>query len=169
MRKATQIAGTAAIAAMLLSGCGSSGGGDKDTPASKSPESAPSTPGGADKPANSTAVEGAWEAKTADGKLILAISKGTIALSNGTKAACLGKVQELAGRTMAALKCTTGDDTRTMGTFKPGADGKSLTIAWKNGPTEKYTKSTDGSVKIPDMPDMPSGMPTDMPTSMPNG
>ncbi|MEV0368607.1 hypothetical protein AB0I10_02040 [Streptomyces sp. NPDC050636] len=165
MRKATQIAGAAAIAAMLLSGCGSSGGGDKETSESKAPESAPSTPGGADKPANSTAVEGAWETKSADGKLILAITKGTVAFSNGTKAACLGKVQELAGRTMVALKCTNGDDTRTMGTLKPGADGKSLTVDWKSGPTEKYTKSTDGSVKIPDMPDMP----TDMPTGMPNG
>ncbi|TJZ51930.1 hypothetical protein FCH28_18890 [Streptomyces piniterrae] len=163
MRKATQIAGAAAIAAMLLSGCGSSGG-DKETPPSKSPESGPSTPGGADKPANGAAVDGAWEADSSDGKLILAITKGTVALSNGTKAACLGKVQEMAGTTMAALKCTNGDDTRTMGTLKPGADGKSLTVDWKNGPTEKYTKSTDGSVKIPDMPELPSGVPS-MPKS----
>ncbi|WP_432143841.1 hypothetical protein [Streptomyces sp. bgisy084] len=155
MRKAAQIAGAAAIAAMLLSGCGSSGGNDngKDSTPSKSPDHAPSTP---DKPADPAAFEGSWKS----GPKILVVSKGTVAFSNGHKAACLGKVQEMAGMTMTALKCTDGDTTRTMGTLKPGADGKTLTVDWKNGPTEKYTKSADDSVKIPDMPEMPSGMPT---------
>ncbi|MGW8553505.1 hypothetical protein [Streptomyces tubercidicus] len=159
MRKAAQIAGAAAIAAMLLSGCGSSGGNDNgnDSKPSKSPEQPPSTP---DKPADAAAFEGAWKAGTEKSPLILVIQKGTVAFSNGHKAACLGKVQEMAGMTMAAVKCTDGDTTRTMGTLKPGADGKTLTVDWKNGPTEKYTKSSDGSVKIPDIPQMP-----DMPKS----
>jgi len=158
VRKAAQIAGAAAIAAMLLSGCGSSGGSDKgnDGKPSKSPDHAPSTP---DKPADPAAFEGAWKAGTEKSPLILVIQKGTVAFSNGHKAACLGKVQEMAGMTMAAVKCTDKDTTRTMGTLKPGADGKTLTVDWKNGPTEKYTKTSDGSVKIPDMPEMPSGMP----------
>jgi len=158
VRKAAQIAGAAAIAAMLLSGCGSSGdtGTGNDSKPSKSPD-APSTP---DKPAGAGAVEGAWKAGSAGSPQVLVISKGTVAFSNGHKAACLGKVQEMAGMTMAALKCTDGDTTRTMGTLKAGADGKTLTVDWKNGPTEKYTKSSDGSVKIPDMPQLPSGVPT---------
>ncbi|MDT0456265.1 hypothetical protein RM550_11005 [Streptomyces sp. DSM 41527] len=157
MRKAAQIAGAAAIAAMLLSGCGSSGGNGNgnDSKPSKSPD-APSTP---DKPAGAGAVEGAWKSGTKSSPLILVISKGTVAFSNGHKAACLGKVQEMAGMTMAAVKCTDKDTTRTMGTLKPAADGKTLTVDWKNGPTEKYTKSSDGSVKVPDMPQLPSGMP----------
>ncbi|MER0480759.1 hypothetical protein ABR737_20850 [Streptomyces sp. Edi2] len=157
MRKAAQIAGAAAIAAMLLSGCGSSGdnGSGNDSKPSKSPD-APSTP---DKPAGAGAVEGAWKAGTKSSPLILVISKGTVAFSNGHKAACLGKVQEMAGMTMAAIKCTDKDTTRTVGTLKPAADGKTLTVDWKNGPTEKYTKSSDGSVKVPDMPQLPSGMP----------
>ncbi|MFJ6751335.1 MULTISPECIES: hypothetical protein [unclassified Streptomyces] len=159
MRKAAQIAGAAAIAAMLLSGCGSSGDEGKESAPSKQPESAPSTPGGADKPADGSALTGAWETKTADSKLIFMITKGTAVLSEGHKTACLGKVQEMAGVSMAALKCTTGDDTRTMGTLKPGADGKTLTVTWKNGPTDKFTKSTDGNLKIPDVPEMPSGVP----------
>ncbi|MEU8996942.1 hypothetical protein [Streptomyces caniferus] len=159
MRKAAQIAGAAAIAAMLLSGCGSSGDTGTDSKPSKSPDAAPSTPGDPDKPAGAGAVEGAWKAGSAGSPQVLVISKGTVAFSNGHKAACLGKVQEMAGMTMAALKCTDGDTTRTMGTLKPGADGKTLTVDWKNGPTEKYTKSSDGSVKIPDMPQLPSGMP----------
>ncbi|GES32922.1 hypothetical protein AB0G60_23345 [Streptomyces angustmyceticus] len=158
MRKAAQIAGAAAIAAMLLTGCGSGGdtGGGNDSKPTKSPD-APATP---DKPADAGAVEGAWKGGSAGSPQVLVISKGTVAFSNGHKAACLGKVQQMAGMTMAALKCTDGDTTRTMGTLKAGADGKTLTVDWKNGPTEKYTKSSDGSVKIPDMPQLPSGVPT---------
>ncbi|MCF3175286.1 hypothetical protein IPZ61_18420 [Streptomyces sioyaensis] len=159
MRKAAQIAGAAAIAAMLLSGCGSSGDTGSDSKPSKAPQDAPSTPGGADKSAGAGAVEGAWKGGSGSKPLILVVSKGTVAFSNGHKAACLGKVQEMGGVTMAALKCTDGDTTRTMGTLKPGADGKTLTVDWKNGPTEKFTKSSDDSVKIPDMPQLPSGMP----------
>lgn len=159
MRKAAQIAGAAAIAAMLLSGCGSSGNGGTDSKPSKTPEAAPSTPGGADKPASPSAVEGAWKAGSDSSPLVLVITKGTVAFSNGHKSACLGKAQEMAGMTMVALKCTDGDTTRTTGTLKAGSDGKTLTVNWKNGPTEKYTKSSDGSVKIPDMPELPSGMP----------
>ncbi|MEU6330262.1 hypothetical protein ABZ851_23730 [Streptomyces sp. NPDC047049] len=159
MRKAAQIAGAAAIAAMLLSGCGSSGDNGSDSKPSKTPQAAPSTPGGADKSGGAGSVEGAWKAGTKSSPLILVISKGTVAFSNGHKAACLGKVQEMAGMTMAAVKCTDKDTTRTMGTLKPAADGKTLTVDWKNGPTEKYTKSSDGSVKVPDMPQLPSGMP----------
>ncbi|MFF8314109.1 hypothetical protein ACF05W_20310 [Streptomyces lydicus] len=159
MRKAAQFAGAAAVAAMLLSGCGSSGDTSSDAKPSKTPEAAPSTPGGADKPASPDAMEGAWKGGSSSSPLILVITKGTVAFSNGHKSACLGKVQSMAGMTMAALKCTDGDTTRTMGTLKPGSDGKTLTVDWKNGPTEKYTKSGDGSVKIPDMPELPSGMP----------
>ncbi|MFI0711002.1 hypothetical protein ACH4SK_10155 [Streptomyces inhibens] len=159
MRKAAQIAGAAAIATMLLSGCGSSGNTGSDSKPSKTPEAAPSTPSDADKPAGPTSVEGAWKAGSDKSPMILVITKGTVAFSNGHKAACLGKVQEMAGVSMAVLKCTDGDTTRTMGTLKPGSDGKSLTVNWKSGPTEKYTKSSDGSVKIPDMPQLPSGMP----------
>ncbi|MGW7573524.1 hypothetical protein [Streptomyces sp. NPDC054765] len=165
MRKAAQIAGAAAIAAMLLSGCGSSGGNGGnsgnggDSKPGKTPEAAPSSPGGAGESAGAGGVEGAWKSGSGSSPLVLVISKGTVAFSNGHKSACLGKVQEMAGVTMAAVKCTDGDTTRTMGTFKPGSDGKTLTVDWKNGPTEKYTRSSDGSVKIPDMPQLPSGMP----------
>ncbi|ARF56023.1 hypothetical protein [Streptomyces gilvosporeus] len=158
MRKAAQIVGAAAVAAMLLSGCGSSGdkGADKgsDSAPSKAPESGASTPGG--QATGGKALDGAWKAGSAQSPLVLVVAHGTVALADGHKTACMGKVQEMAGMTMAALKCTKGDNSRTMGTLKPGADGKTLTVHWKNGPTEQYTKSTDGSVKIPDMPNLPS-------------
>ncbi|PNE36760.1 MULTISPECIES: hypothetical protein [Streptomyces] len=162
MRKAAQFAGAAAIAALLLSGCGSSGASGKDaTTPSKAPQDAPSTAGGGDgKAADPTAVEGAWKGGTPASPLVLVVAKGTVAFSNGHKSACMGKVEKMAGMTMAVLKCTDGDTTRTMGTLKPGADGKTLTVNWKSGPTEKYTKTDDGSIKVPDMPKLP-----DMPKS----
>nr|WP_272921619.1 hypothetical protein [Streptomyces sp. SID8354] len=140
----------------MLSGCGSSGDGGKDasTP-SKAPEAAPSTAGGDGKAANPTAVEGAWKGGTTAAPLVLVVAKGTVAFSNGHRSACMGKVEKMAGMTMAVLKCTDGDTTRTMGTLKPGADGRTLTVDWKNGPTEKYTRTDDGSIKIPDLPKLP--------------
>ncbi|WP_053925051.1 hypothetical protein [Streptomyces chattanoogensis] len=160
MRKAAQIAGAAAVAAMLLSGCGSSGDKGSDSAPSKAPESGPSTPGGGDKAPGGKAFEGPWKAGSADSPLVLVVSHGTVAFAEGHKTACMGKVQEMGGTAMAVLTCSKGDDSRTMGTLRPGSDGKTMTVEWKNGPTEKYTKVTDGSVKVPDMPKMP-----DMPSS----
>ncbi|MFF9480899.1 hypothetical protein [Streptomyces sp. NPDC014733] len=156
MRKAAQIAGAAALAAMLLSGCGSSGSSE-DEPAGGKPASSAPDAGG--KPAEGTAVEGAWETEEGGEPLILVFKNGTAALSRGHKAGCLGKVQQMGGMSMVALKCTDGDTSRTMGTLRPAADGKSLTVSWKGGPTEKYQRSADGKVKIPDLPELPSGAP----------
>ncbi|MFI7100051.1 hypothetical protein ACIBK8_11905 [Streptomyces sp. NPDC050161] len=160
MRKAVQIAGATALVAMLLSGCGDSGGSNSGNKEGKQPETtAPTAPDDAGKPADGGSLDGAWQTKAGDDPLILVVSKGTVALSQGHKTACLGKVEKMGGMAMAALKCTTGDDTRTMGTLKPSSDGTSLTVDWKSGPTEKYTRSTDGKVKIPDLPELPSGVP----------
>ncbi|MFE7317388.1 hypothetical protein ACFU7T_30445 [Streptomyces sp. NPDC057555] len=156
MRKAAQFAGATAVAALLLSGCGSSSdsGKNADTP-SKSPQTGPSTPGGDGKAADPGAVEGAWKSGSSASPLVLVVTQGTVAFSNGHESACMGKVEKMAGMTMAVLKCTDGSTSHTMGTLKPGADGKSLTVQWKGGPTETYTKSEDGSVKIPGMPKLP--------------
>ncbi|MCB5907905.1 hypothetical protein [Streptomyces pinistramenti] len=160
MRKAAQIAGAAALAAILLSGCGSSGDSNSGNKDGKQPEpTAPTAPDGAGKPADGGSLDGAWQTESAGDPLILAISNGTVALSQGHKTACLGKVEKMGGMAVAALKCTTKDDTRTMGTLTPGSDGTSLTVSWKGGPTEKYARSTDGKVKIPDLPELPSGVP----------
>ncbi|MFD9814311.1 hypothetical protein [Streptomyces sp. NPDC059080] len=158
MRKAAQITGAAALAAMLLSGCGSSGGNSEDKPG-KQETTAPSAPDAGGKPSEGAALEGAWETKEGGDPLILVFKNGTAALSRGHKAGCLGKVQSMAGMSMVALKCTDGDTSRTVGRLKPGADGKSLTVSWEGGPTEKFQRSTDGKVKVPDLPELPSGAP----------
>jgi hypothetical protein len=160
VRKAAQAAGTAVLAAILLSGCGSGDTGDGKDGKDGRPQSESAPPDrGTGTPADGSAVEGAWEAKSAHGKLILAITHGTVALSDAHRTACLGTVQEPAGVTTAVLKCTDGDTTRTRGTLRPAADGKSLSVSWQSGSTEKYTKSTDGSVRMPDLPTLPSGVP----------
>ncbi|UNO41285.1 hypothetical protein [Streptomyces sp. MST-110588] len=159
MRKAAQIVGAAAVAAWLLTGCGS--GGSKETPAkATSPEpSSPSQPGGADeKPSQGgdAALEGAWQAKTDGATITLVLFKGTASLGTGADSGtvCQGKTQEMMGATMVALKCTGKDTSRTMGTLKPGADGKSLKVSWRGGPTDDFTKA-DTKIKLPKMPDLP--------------
>ncbi|MFB7636517.1 hypothetical protein ACFC0M_37015 [Streptomyces sp. NPDC056149] len=157
MRKAAQFTGVAAIAALLLSGCGSSGerGKDAGTP-STSPKSTPSAPTGGDgKAAQPGAVEGAWKSGSSASPLVLVVAKGTAAFSKGHQSACMGKVEKMGGATMAVLKCTDGSTSHTMGVLEPGADGKTLTVKWKGGPTEHYTKADDGSVKVPEMPKLP--------------
>ncbi|WP_030620082.1 hypothetical protein [Streptomyces sclerotialus] len=144
MRKAAQIAGAAAIAALLLSGCGSSGGGKESTP------SPSASAGGADKAA--TGIDGAWQAKSANGTVTTLAIIGESATLSAGRTACQGKVQDM-GTTMLALKCSDGDDTRSMGNVQQ--NGEKLTVSWENGPTEEFTKA-EGKVEIP-KPDLPTG------------
>lgn len=145
MRKAAQIAGAAAIAALLLSGCGSSSEGGEESKPSPSKSA-----GGEDKAAGSGDLAGAWQTETSGQHITLAIIGETATLGAG-KTACQGKVQDM-GAVMLALKCSDGDDTRSMGTVQ--RTGDKLRVSWENGPTEEYTK-TEGQVKIP-KPSLPS-------------
>ncbi|MFD7665200.1 hypothetical protein [Streptomyces sp. NPDC059788] len=162
MRKAAQIAGTAVVAALLLSGCGSGGGGGRSDAAGepgKAPAASPSQPAG-DKPADGpSALDGAWTARTGDSHLTLVIYRGiaSMGLGNDSGTACQGKVETM-GVTMIALKCMGGHATRTMGTVKPGADGRTLKVSWKGGPTDDFTKA-EGKLKLPGMPSLPPGTP----------
>ncbi|MFK8847459.1 hypothetical protein [Streptomyces sp. Ac-502] len=180
MRKAVQIAGTAAMAALLLSGCGGSGDGSRDGErdaaggARTAPAATPSqTPGG---PAGdgstgdgstgdgrdgggTSGLDGAWTATTGDSHLTLVIYRGIASLGLGadTGSACQGKVEK-AGPTVIALKCMGGHTTRTLGTVTPGADGRTLKVSWKDGPTDTFTKA-EGKLKLPGMPSLSAGTP----------
>lgn len=176
MRKAAQIAGTAAMAALLLSGCGGgsgsgSGSGDDQRDAAGGTGTAPAatpsrTPGspagdgstGDGRDGGGTgSLDGAWTTTTGDSHLTLVIYRGIASLGLGadTGSACQGKV-ETAGTTVIALKCMGGHTTRTLGTVKPGADGKTLKVSWKGGPTDDFTKA-EGKLKLPEMPSLPGG------------
>ncbi|MEU6115506.1 hypothetical protein ABZ840_13395 [Streptomyces sp. NPDC047117] len=144
MRKPAQIAGAAAIAALLLSGCGSSGGGNESRP---SPSESAST-GGGDKAAGG--IDGAWQTEGAHGPVTLAIIGESATLAAG-KTVCQGKVKDM-GTTMLALKCNNGDDTRSMGEVR--RIGNTLSVDWKYGLNEEYQKAK-GKVEIP-KPDLPT-------------
>ncbi|MFI2237324.1 hypothetical protein [Streptomyces chrestomyceticus] len=178
MRKAAQIAGTAAIAALLLSGCGggsggSSGDGKRDaaggtgrtgTAPAATPSQSPGSPAGDGSGDGSGGggtgrLDGAWTATTGDSHLTLVIYRGIASLGLGadTGSACQGKV-ETVGTTVIALKCMGGHTTRTLGTVTPGADGRTLKVSWKGGPTDDFTKA-EGKLKLPGMPSLPAGTP----------
>ncbi|WP_206506487.1 hypothetical protein [Streptomyces chrestomyceticus] len=167
MRKAAQIAGTAAIAALLLSGCGSgSGDGKRDaaggagTAPAATPSQSPDGPAGDGSGDGGTGrLDGAWTATTGDSHLTLVIYRGIASLGLGadTGSACQGKV-ETVGTTVIALKCMGGHTTRTLGTVTPGADGRTLKVSWKGGPTDDFTKA-EGKLKLPGMPSLPAGTP----------
>ncbi|GAA0493621.1 hypothetical protein [Streptomyces olivaceiscleroticus] len=141
MRKAAQIAGAAAIAALLLSGCGSSSEGGKESTPS------PSKPADGDKAAGG--IDGAWQTQSGDGTVTLAIIGESATLTVG-KTVCQGKVRDM-GTTMLALQCN-GNDTRSMG--KVRRLGSELDVEWKGGLNESYEKAK-GKVEIP-KPDLPT-------------
>ncbi|MEV5594792.1 hypothetical protein [Streptomyces sp. NPDC052496] len=161
MRKAAQIAGTAAVAALLLSGCGSGGGGGgkSDAEAGKTPAATPSQTADATPADGAGSLDGAWTATTGDSHLTLVLYRGIASMGLGadTGTACQGKVETM-GATVIALKCMGGHTTRTMGTVTPGADGKTLKVRWKDGPTDEFTKA-EGKLKLPGMPSLPAGVP----------
>ncbi|MET9291539.1 hypothetical protein [Streptomyces sp. NPDC003077] len=166
MRNAAPIAGAAVAAALLLSGCGGTGdGAGTGKVASGSPEASRSGDGeGKDA---DQAFQGAWEAGTDGTKVILVVAERTASLSVGRKTACLGTVE---GRTVT-VRCSNGDTTRTTGTLEPGNDSKSLTVAWKDGPTDAFTRSPAGGIKLPSgaPTSLPSEVPTTLPSSIPTG
>ncbi|MFH8345882.1 hypothetical protein [Streptomyces sp. NPDC018045] len=156
MRKAAQIAGTAAMTALLLSGCGSSGD-DKRAGAGKAPAATPSQPPSGRHTDGTDSLDGAWTATTGDSHLTLVIYRGIASLGLGadTGAACQGRV-ETRGTTVIALKCMGGHTTRTLGTIEPGADGRTLKVSWKGGPTDDFTKA-EGKLELPGTPSPPTG------------
>ncbi|MEU7224140.1 hypothetical protein [Streptomyces chrestomyceticus] len=162
MRKAAQIAGTAAIGALLLSGCGGGADGSRNDAAggqSKAPAATPSQTADGEPAGGTGRLDGAWTATTGDSHLTLVIYRGIASLGLGaeTGSACQGKV-ETVGTTVIALKCMGGHTTRTLGTVTPGADGRTLKVSWKGGPTDDFTKA-EGKLKLPGVPGLPAGTP----------
>ncbi|MEU5437792.1 hypothetical protein AB0G73_31055 [Streptomyces sp. NPDC020719] len=146
-------AGAVALAACLaLAGCSSSSSGgdkpkDKNTGGTQS--ASPSGSGGGQSGGDSAKVSakdiaGAW-ATIANGKpTALVISGTTVAL--GGEHTCTGKVNDN-GMAMIELKCADGNTERVAGMPKLSADGKTLTVKWESGTTDKFAKSAlDGKL-----------------------
>ncbi|MDW6060777.1 hypothetical protein SAZ11_25665 [Streptomyces sp. FXJ1.4098] len=154
MIKAVRIAGAAAAAALLLTGCGSDsdGGDSKSDPSKKAPASEQSSApaeGGA-----GGAVSGAYMSKSGGEAMILSISGEKAALIAG-KHQCSGEYADM-GNKMLMLKCADGNTDRTMGKVTASADGKTLKVSWDAGMNDTFTKVTTPA-------DIPTNIPTDIP------
>ncbi|MFF4223008.1 hypothetical protein ACFYZH_09080 [Streptomyces abikoensis] len=171
MRKAVQITGAAAVAAVLMTGCGSSSdkGGDKskETGASApaTADSGKPTPGGAatSTPAQRVSaadLKGGWsKGKLSDQSLlILSFAGNKVGLSG--KTACSGTVVDNAQPvTLEITHCQDGSTDYSKGTVK-SFDGKSLTIAWASGKEDTLTKAVGADGK-------PAGLPAGLPAGIP--
>ncbi|MFD9789686.1 hypothetical protein ACFWXK_01920 [Streptomyces sp. NPDC059070] len=166
--------GALALAACLtLAGCSSSDNGDKakDKDGQKSTGGAASSPsqsagangggsgngagGGSGSGSGSGSgpgsgkvaakdIAGAWAAVLQGKPTALVISGTTVAL--GGEHTCTGTVNDN-GMAMIELKCADGNTDRVAGMPSLGPDGKTLTVKWEGGTTDKFTKSElDGKV-----------------------
>ncbi|MFD8378822.1 hypothetical protein ACFV2X_09805 [Streptomyces sp. NPDC059679] len=154
MIKAVRIAGAAAAAALLLTGCGSDsdGGDSKSDPSTKAPASEQSSA-----PAEGGAggeVAGAFMAKS-DGEALILSIKGEKAVLVAGKHQCTGEYADM-GNKMLMLKCADGNTDRTMGKVTASADGKTLKVSWDAGMNDTFTKVTAPA-------DIPTNFPTDIP------
>ncbi|MCC3779291.1 hypothetical protein [Streptomyces sp. UNOB3_S3] len=148
MRKAAQITGAVVMAAALMTGCGSGSGdggkkaGDKS---SAKPSEQPSTaaPKGGEKDAgkkdDAVSMNGMWNLQQ-DGEIFRVTIMGENGISDSPKGVCSGPAHRDGAALKLDLKCPRGDNPRTKGTVTLENGGKTLSVAWDNGPTEKYTK-----------------------------
>ncbi|BBA97936.1 hypothetical protein RVR_3921 [Actinacidiphila reveromycinica] len=83
-------------------------------------------------------VEGVWLA-TVDGvKVQLVLGKGKAALTSDHL--CGGSYTDKGGVRLT-MTCMDGDKERTSGQGSMAADGKTLTVEWKDGPTDTFTRT----------------------------
>ncbi|MFI0937796.1 hypothetical protein [Streptomyces sp. NPDC021020] len=159
------IAAAAVAAALALGGCGSSGGGKDDATATatgqpESPSVSPSAHASAE-PATTTApaptasptdsaqtagadggatdtVEGVWLAAEGTAKVQLVLGAGKAGL---TSAHLCGGTYTGKDAIALTLTCMDGDTERAAGQGQLAPDGTTLTVAWKDGPTDVFTRT----------------------------
>ncbi|MEV4440480.1 hypothetical protein AB0K09_15935 [Streptomyces sp. NPDC049577] len=153
MRNAVQITGAALLAAVLMTGCSSSSGDDKnvgqDTTA---PAKQPTTPASSAPAVPAGSVDGAYAAQTGEGPVGLSLVGGKAAVaSEGGKRLCNGTNHG----TSIDVKCPDGSTKRTKGTIEK-AEGTTLVVAWEGGPKDTFTRKGDAP-KLPDTAKLPDG------------
>ncbi|WP_405778303.1 hypothetical protein [Streptomyces sp. NBC_00859] len=156
--RTTGLAVTGLAAALVVSGCSSSDSKSPDAPQGKGAGAgtstaapAPSTSSG-DSGAGAKAadIEGSWLATTG-GKSTALVIQGKQAAIAGQHV-CTGVVAAM-GKPMLSLKCSDGNNDRTMGSIE-SADGKTMTVSWEAGIKDTF-KKTDSGAKLPDGLKMP--------------
>jgi len=145
-----------AVAALLVSGCGSSdskndnGGKDKGGSSEQpSQDKSGKPPSGGDEKGS---LPGVWQTKVGGEKLVLVIAQGKVTLFHGdNKKACTGSA--LGKPATLTLKCPGGtDEERTNGTVE-SVRAKTLKVSWNGGASESYTKVADAPKFLPKDPE----------------
>ena len=156
MRTSARMTGAVAataVAALLVSGCGSSddkGGKDESgggkpaaTPTSEQSDAAPADDGPGTLP-------GIWNTTAGGKQYVLTIAGDAVTLLR-EKTNCTGRVMD-AGQQTLTLKCPGGTgEERTNGTVEK-LKGKTMKVSWNGGATDTYTKVAEAPKTLPKDP-----------------
>lgn len=156
MRRSARYTGAAVAmaAALLVSGCGSSGddGDDEGKPSDEQQDEAGNEDEGGEDAADAKpgTVQGVWSTKV-DGQDLILTVVGDAATLVQDDTFCTGRLTD-AGAPTLTLKCPDGKgEARTNGTVESVED-KSLEVSWNGGDTDTFAKQADA----------PSDLPTDL-------
>jgi hypothetical protein len=139
-------ASLAAVAALVLTGCGSDEKKNDDPAKDRNPAAdAPKEGGGGD-----GKIDGGW-AGHSDGKPVSLAVTGTKAVLIAEGTTCAGEVADH-GKKMLALKCADGSTARSMGTVE--IQGDTLVVSWDGGKKDSLKRA--------------AGLPADLPTNLPS-
>lgn len=155
MRTSARYAGAAAAlaAVLLMGGCG--GGGSEESAPEPTAEETTGPTQNTDTGSSDGGLEGTWSTKDGADALVLSISGDQAALLGET--ACSGPLDTDADPVTLTLKCTDKSTDRSQGTVKE-VDGKSLTITWKSGATDTFTKIEIPTEFPTDLDDLPTDL-----------
>ncbi|MDT0380645.1 hypothetical protein RM572_17980 [Streptomyces sp. DSM 42041] len=165
MRTTARVSGAAAViaAALLLTGCGSDGGGENSD---KGGAEQSSGEGGA------SALKGAWlsgELTDRDHKILVFVETGGNVNLSTEDADCTGTYAADADPVTLEMVCAKGSGFEK-GTVE-SVDGDTLTLAWESGGSDTFTRAESSLEDLPT--EMPSDLPTeeipDLPSDLPSG
>lgn len=150
-RVRVSVAAAGLVAALALTGCGSS---DSDDATKEKASDAPTSAGqdGSSGGAQQSA-EGAWSG-VSNGKAVALSVAGKTAVVVADGHVCTGAVADMSGKPMLSMKCADGNTDRTMGSIVSN-DGKKLVVSWDAGAKDTLTKTEPGK--------LPKGLPTSIP------
>lgn len=153
MRRSARYTGAAVAmaAALLVSGCGSSGddSNDEGKPSADETQGADGGSEGSDEPENAEpgSVDGVWTAK-ADGKDLFLTVVGDAVTFVQDDAFCTGRVAKTDKPTLT-LKCPGGGgEERTNGSVD-SVDSKSMAVTWNGGATDTFSRQAEAPSELP--------------------
>lgn len=153
MRTSARISGAvaaAAVAALLVGGCGSSDDEGKDDKAESSPsaEKTDKKPDGEKSEKPDAGLAGVYKTKAEGQEFALTIVGEAVSLLRDKKM-CTGRVMQQGGDQALVLKCPGGiGEERATGKVGKIA-AKSLTVTWNGGATDTYTRVAQAPAKLP--------------------